>query len=102
MKRIINNKKYDTCTAKELGSMTNGETWTSFSFVAEKMYIKKTGEFFLYAEGGANSEYRQKCGTNTWSGGEEIIPLSETEAKEWACKYMSVNEYESLFGEVEE
>lgn len=100
MKRIINGKKYDTETAKEKAYASNGAAG-SFSYYAETLYKKKTGEFFLYGEGGPLTEYSQKCSDGSIGWGKKIVPLTETEAKEWAEQ--NANEkYEEIFWEVEE
>ena len=102
MKQIINGKKYNTETAKEMGCWSNNYYTNDFNYCEETLYRKKTGEFFLHGEGGAMSKYSQSCGQNTWSGGSEIIPMTEAEAREWAEKHLTVDEYEEIFGEVEE
>lgn len=101
MKKIINGKKYNTDTAKLIGSVGYGypsdlEYWT------ESLYLKKTGEFFIHGKGGAMSKYARRTGQNEWSGGEEIRPLSLEEAWEWAEKYLDADEYEQVFGKTEE
>lgn len=58
-------------------------------------------QWFLYGDGGALSKYSDSYGGNSW-GIEKIIPFSESEAKEWAEEYLSAEEYEELFGSVEE
>lgn len=101
MKKIINGKKYDTETAKELGYWNNGYPSNDFNYCEETLYLKKTGEYFLHGEGGALTQYSEK----TWSGntsGENITLLTEKKAKEWAEMHLTVDEYESIFGEVEE
>lgn len=50
MKKIINGKKYDTESAQEICSRSSGH-YGDFHRVAETLYRKKTGEFFLYGEG---------------------------------------------------
>ena len=102
MKKIINGKKYDTETAKEVGYASNGLSTRDFSYWEETLYLKKTGELFLYGYGGPRSKYSVSCGQNGWSGGNKITPLSEQEAKAWAEEYLDSDEYEALFGEVEE
>ena len=67
-----------------------------------KKIIKKTGEFFLYGEGGAMSKYTKSCGDNSWTGAEEIIPMTEEEARKWVEKHGDGDDYEEIFGEVEE
>jgi len=56
MKKIINGKKYDTETATKLGEDCRGYRG-DIDFWSEELYRKKTGEFFLYGEGGARSQY---------------------------------------------
>ena len=63
--------------------------------------VKKTGEFFLHGEGGAMTEYSESYAGNT-CGSERIIPLTEDEAKEWVENQLDADDYESIFGPVEE
>lgn len=102
MKKIINGKKYDTDTASCVGSWDNGYGYSEFGYFSEALYRKKTGEFFLHGKGGAASKYAKSCGENSWSGGEEILPLTEDEAKKWAEGHLEADEYEQIFGEVAE
>ena len=102
MKKIINNKAYDTETAKELGSWSNMADYGNFSQFSETLYRKKTGEFFLYGEGGPMTKYAVAEGSNCWRGGSRIMPLSFQEARKWAEEHLSGEEYEAIFGEVVE
>ena len=99
MKKIINGKMYNTETATEVGNYWNGLSQRDFNHVNETLYRKKTGEFFLYGEGGPMSRYSESCGNNSWTGGERIIPLSEKEAKKWAEDKISADAYCQIFGE---
>lgn len=101
MKKIIDGKRYDTATAKELGcgSYSNRR---DFHFWSETLYQKRTGEFFLHGEGGAASKYAEACGPNEWCGGEMLIPLTFTAARGWAEEHLSAEKYEAIFGEVTE
>jgi hypothetical protein len=101
MKKIINGKRYDTDTAKILGSAGYSHPG-DFSYWYEALYRKKTGEFFLHGVGGAMSRYARRIGLDEWTGGEEIRPLSPEEARKWIEKNLDVEEYEEIFGEVEE
>lgn len=89
MKKIINGKKYNTETAQKMGERDSEHEVNDF----ESLYRKKTGEFFLhsYCEGG---------GLN--GGGDQIIPLTEREAKEWAEARLEEPECEAIFGRVKE
>ena len=101
MKKIINGKKYDTATAEFLASWWNGLASNDFAHCSEELYRKRTGEFFLYGEGGPMTEYRRTIGQNEWSGGEDITPLTEAEARKWVEEKAN-DRYEEIFGEVEE
>lgn len=102
MKKIICGKVYDTNTAKVLGDWSNGGSWRDFGHVVETLYKKKTGEFFLHGEGGAASKYAVSEGPNSWTGGERIMPMTFEEAREWAEEKLTADEYEGIFGKVEE
>lgn len=100
MKKYINGRKYDTETAQAVGSWSNNRSYGDFSRCEETLYRKKTGEFFLYGEGGPMSRYAKSAGDNSWSGGEEIHPLTFDEAREWAEEQLDGDEYEKIFGEI--
>lgn len=102
MKKIIDGKKYDTETAREVGSWDNGCFVTDMQYFSETLYRKRTGEYFLYGEGGAMSRYAEPCEGNSWTSGEHIFPLSYEEATHWAEEHMDADDYESEFGEVSE
>ena len=100
MKKIINGKKYDTNTAKILGS-TGYSHPGDFNYWAESLYLKKTGEFFLHCVGGAMSKYARRIGPDEWTGGEEIRPLSPEEAQKWAEENLDIEEFERIFEVIE-
>ena len=100
MKKIIAGKKYDTETAEKLGSYSQNAG--SFQYIKEVLYRKRTGEFFLYGEGGPASDYREQVELNTWSGGEAITPLSYEEAQRWTEEHLDGDDYERIFGVVED
>ena len=102
MKRIINGKRYDTETAEKLASAYASCSVTDFNYWQEDLYRKRTGEFFLHGEGNANSRYSRRIDTNSWSGGEKLIPMTVKEAMDWAEKNLDGDEYENIFGEVSE
>lgn len=101
MRKIIDGKKYDTETAEQVGEWDNGLCGNDFNYVYEALYRKRTGEFFLYGEGGAMSKYCESRG-DWWGSGEEIAPISEEAACKWAERHLDADCYESIFGEVEE
>lgn len=101
MKKYIDNKLYNTETAQEIGEWDNGGFGT-FNYVSETLYLKRSGEYFLYGEGGANSRYSRLCGANSWCGDEQIIPMTLEEADYWAREHLSGDEYEAAFGAIPE
>jgi len=86
MKKIINGKKYDTKTAKEVCCGRFG----NFGCKKVTLYKKANGEYFEYHE-------LDEFGHREW-----IEPVTETEAKRFAEEQMNAEEYEEFFGEVEE
>lgn len=101
MKKIINGRKYDTDTAELVAEWDNGD-YSDFGFICEGLYRKRTGEYFLYGRGGAQTRYAESHGATSWGGGRKIEPLSEPEARKWAEEHCDADTYEQIFGEVEE
>ncbi len=103
VKKIINNKKYDTKTAKLLNTCSDideDELWN----ITIRFYQKKNGEFFLYGDGYCDPDSYYPCRRKypwIWNG-QKILPLTEEQARMWAEKHLNVDEYEAIFGEVEE
>jgi len=79
MKRIIDNKVYNTETATKVGSYSNFLGPSDFNFINETLYITKKGNWFLEYCGGARTRYCKPVGNMT-GGGEGILVLSEDEA----------------------
>ena len=102
MKKIINGKLYDTETATRIASKSHGQGRRDFSYYEETLYRKRTGEYFLYGEGGPMSRYSVSRGLNEWSGGEKIIPLNFEKAREWGEENMDADDYQAEFGEIVE
>ena len=96
MNKIINGKRYDTEKAQKIYYSDNGHMTTDFEYCAETLYRKKTGEFFLYCEGGPNSRYGEWHG-NTGGWGEQLKPLSFAQADTWAQENMTADEYSKVF-----
>jgi len=101
MKKIIARKKYDTETATAVAQWCDGEEKEP-NFIRETLYIKRTGEFFLHGKGGVNTRYSHFVPPRNWEPGEEIIPLLYHDAKRWAEKHLTAEDYEELFGEIPE
>lgn len=101
MKKIIRGKMYNTETAKGLASYIYLGP-SDFNYFEETLYKKKTGEYFLFGKGNAASKYAVSEGSNSWSSGWDIIPISESKARSWMESYCDADEYIAVFGEPEE
>ena len=103
MKKIINGKKYDTETANCI-CVYQFSYSGDFRYVHEELYLKKTGEFFLFGEGGAMSKYAKFLGRNIGTSGDSDVftPISVDEAKGFFEEHGDSENYEKYFGEVEE
>ncbi len=102
MKKIIKNLVYNTETAHKIGEWQNAENYNDLNFYIETLYRKKTGEFFLHGDGNAASPYSKREQSGNARGTEEIVPLSYEQAREWAEKHLTVEEYIAAFGEPDE
>ena len=102
MKKIINNKVYDTATATWIGSSDNGHEYNDLAYSGETLYRKRTGEYFLHGEGGPMTSYAVRIGSNNWRGSERITPISYAAARQWAEEHLSADAYETEFGAVTE
>lgn len=106
MDKIINGKRYNTKTAKFIGKREYGD-YGDYEHVREELYQKKTGELFLYCEGGPETGYGKRIGPNTWTGGKCIIPEDDfayqyIDIREWVSENCDVVTYIALFGPVTE
>ena len=104
MRKIIDNRVYDTDKARQVG-----EPWSpaglgpsDIDWYEETLYCKRTGDYFLHGEGGPRTRYARAYGQSGWTGGERIMPLSYDEAREWAERHLSTDEYETEFGTPDE
>ena len=102
MKRIINQKRYNTEKAEKVGEYWNGLSKSDFGHITETLYRKRTGEFFLHGQGGANTKYAKAVGTNCWQGDERLMPLEFEAARKWAEEHLDADQYEEIFGAVTE
>lgn len=96
MIKIINNRSYDTTTAKLIGTYSSHPG--TFCHVEETLYRKRTGEYFLYGSGGPQSKFGRQIDDNSWSGSEDITPVTYAEARTWAEKHMDPDAYAAHFG----
>lgn len=101
MKKIIGGKKYDTETAELVGEYgPDGLGPRDFEYFREALYRKRTGEYFLFGEGGPRSRYAQPYGVRGSQGGWAFEPVSYEAARAWAEEHLGADDYEAEFGDV--
>lgn len=100
MKKVIEGKTYNTATATELATWSNGLFPRDFGYDDQTLYKSSKGQFFLYGEGGPMSQWSESNGNET-SGSCDIRLLSEDDAREWMETHANADEYSEVFGEIE-
>ena len=103
MNKIINGKRYDTESAKEIACWQSTWDTRSVHYLEETLYRKRTGEFFLYSPClREKSAYRYRDNKMAHDGMRIIVVLSYEQAKEWMEENADADEYEAVFGPVDE
>ena len=82
MKKVVNNKRYDTETAERVAT-DSYSNYGDLEYWCEELYRTQKGNWFLAGEGGAMSPYARCTGQNEVSGGSTIIPFSAKDALAW-------------------
>ena len=88
MNKIIKGKRYNTESAVHLANWDNGLGNNDLNYCRGELYRTRSGNYFLYGTSGRV--------------GADIEPLSFDEAKEWAEQHLDGDEYEVIFGIIEE
>ena len=81
MKRIINGKRYDTDTADLVHEWDNGRGRGDFKYRSKDLYRTPKGKWFLVHEGGAMTDMATSCGDNSCTGGDDLEPVSDDDAR---------------------
>lgn len=82
MIKVIDGKRYNTDTAEMVYQWTNGYFPTDFNYRSKTLYRTERGAWFIHHKGGANTDMARQAG-NSYSGGEDIEPITEDEAYEF-------------------
>lgn len=101
MKKVIDGHMYNSATAKPLASYKAELPVSDFGYFEETLYRTKAGLYFLHGKGGPSTKYAE-FSYGMYGGGEKIIPLTEEAAKAWGERLLDEDEYEEVFGRVEE
>lgn len=86
MKKIINKKVYNTDTARYIAFWSNDLPTSDFAWTEERLFQKRTGEYFLFGESGPMGKYASCNDDNSIGYGKEIIPMTDDKAKKWLSK----------------
>lgn len=102
MNKVIRGKRYNTETAKLVGTWEANEPENSDFWEKEELYQKRSGEFFLIGQGGAQTQYARFSMGGESKPGIELRPIEPEEASDWAEEHLTADEYEALFGPIAE
>lgn len=101
MKKIINGKLYDTTTAKDVCYFQRGESRSDIYYEALTLYRKKTGELFYFLEEyGYNRILLEKDLEKAKIYDRDGNLYSNT--KKFVEDNGTIDDYENLYGKVEE
>lgn len=96
---VIKNAVYDTATARKVYAQDPGYAKDDPQSIIETLFQKKTGEFFLYIFGGAETPYATPVDVakGIYAPGTKFAPLSYEAAKEWGKRRMPAEIYAAVF-----
>lgn len=100
MKMIIDRKRYDTETARELGYCDYGGGAGDFGHWYETLYLSPGGMFFTVGAGGPSSKYAVSAGRGdgSWSGSDNNFRvLDQDDAYSWLEREGLTEIIEELF-----
>jgi len=92
MYTVINNKVYNTETARKVAEHRHGS-------VVETLYRKKTGEYFAHFYDSEASDNDRRAG---WKGKDKIAPYDYVTAYAWAEMSLDKEEFARLFLDTED
>lgn len=101
MKKIIDDKLYNTETATKLYKNDNKLYTTDLHYYGETLYKTKNGAYFLLKEGGAMSKMSKTNGVSKL-GDMDIEAFSPIEAQEYLIEYQAIDVFEIKFGFLDE
>jgi hypothetical protein len=104
MKAIIEGKRFDTDKANLIGRYsTPGIGTSNFRYFEADLYkTPRSGIYFLAGQGHAMTPFCRQSADGMRGWGEKIIPMSREEALEWAEQFLSVDEIEAGFSEIQD
>ena len=103
MKKVINGKVYDTSKAKLIAEAHHPDCieYATGKGLQQWLYQKKSGEFFVHADGAA-IELQNVLPSGEYRPGKSIYPLTYQQAQRWAERELTAEQWESIFGDPED
>ena len=92
MKIILNGVRYNTENAIKVVRATS-DALDHNSWEAALYVTPRAERYFLAGKGGPLTRFS----AGNWSRGSKIIPLSKTDAMDWAANYMTPEAFEAQF-----
>lgn len=99
MKAIIDGKRYDTDTATEVASWNTGGSMGDMNYCGETLYRTPKGNWFLYGEGGARSQYAVEDSPGWTAPGGKLIGMTADEAYNWLQEHTQTDALEQYFAD---
>lgn len=97
MKKVMKGARYDTNTAKLIADWESDQDYTGPSHVSEYLYRTKAEKWFLHGVGNSATAYASRNADGLAGPGEQIIPLSDNAARQWAEQHLTDTEVEYIF-----
>lgn len=83
MQKTINKVTYKTVKKYLVKSWESDEPYMDLYWCREELYKHPENGYYLHIEGGSGTMWHRKSGDNTYSSGEHIFPISESQAQRW-------------------
>jgi hypothetical protein len=99
MRKVIDQRVYNTETAEGIAEWGNGLNVGDFYRAEETLYRTPKGNWFLYGEGGAHSRWSSPEGDGRGPG-KDIVPFTAEEAAAWLERRGNVEALEEYFSDV--
>lgn len=98
MKAIIGGKRYNSETARQVGSDHGYEgSRGDFAWFSEGLYLAPRGSWFLCGEGNAASPWAHHYGGREQGPGSGLRPITAEEARDWLERYEETDALEEHF-----
>jgi hypothetical protein len=103
MRKVIDGKVYDTETAEEICNVSgNISDRGKFNYDETRLYRTRKGQFFISGHGGPRSRWAVSTGQGSWSGGDGLRLVDESDARSMVEHHGRPALYAEVFGEPEE